>query len=63
MKGSLKDISIIASIILILVGTLWLLQGINILPGSFMSGSSQWTINGLISLAIGAGLFWFANRK
>jgi len=28
-----------------------------------MTGDPQWAINGGIAMAIGAGLFWFANRK
>lgn len=49
--------------LLILAGGIWFLQGINLLPGSFMTGNPQWTINGGIAVVIGAGLFWFASRK
>jgi hypothetical protein len=49
--------------LLFLVGGIWFLQGINILPGSIMTGDPQWAINGGIMMIIGAGLFWFANRK
>jgi hypothetical protein len=41
----------------------WALQGLNILPGSYMSGNPQWVINGAITMVIGGGLFWFARRK
>ena len=49
--------------LLILMGGIWFLQGINTLPGSFMTGSPQWTINGTIAFVIGIGLFWFSSRK
>lgn len=49
--------------LLILSGIIWILQGVNILPGSFMTGDPQWAINGAITAVIGAGLFWFASRK
>jgi hypothetical protein len=49
--------------LLILPGILFFLQGINVLPGSFMSGQTQWVINGGILIIIGAGLLWFANRR
>lgn len=49
--------------LLIAVGMIWILQGVNILPGSFMTGDPQWAINGAITAAVGAGLFWFASRK
>jgi hypothetical protein len=49
--------------LLVLVGTIWILQGINVLPGSFMSGQSQWAMRGAILVFAGiAGLVW-ANRK
>jgi hypothetical protein len=63
MKTILKTIVKIFAILLILSGLVWALQGVNILPGSSMSGDFQWTINGAIAILMGAGLFWFANRK
>ena len=51
------------AILLIAAGIIWILQGVNILPGSFMTGDPQWAVNGVITAAIGAGLFWFASRK
>jgi len=59
----MKTIIKIFSVLLILIGIVWVLQGFNILPGSFMSGNLQWAINGAISILLGAGLFWFARRK
>jgi hypothetical protein len=40
----------------ILIGTIWILQGVNILPGSFMSGQMKWAVNGAIAAIIGAAL-------
>lgn len=59
MKTTLKVIAVLV----LLAGLIWFLQGINILPGSFMTGDPQWSINGAIAMVIGGGLFWFANRK
>jgi hypothetical protein len=59
----MKDVLLIFAMLLILSGLIWILQGFNILPGSFMSGNPQWIINGAITAAIGAALFWFVNRK
>ena len=39
-----------------LVGAVWLLQGIGILPGSFMTGQAFWAIMGAICLAAGGSL-------
>lgn len=59
----LKTIIRIFAVMLITVGLIWIFQGINILPGSFITGDPQWAINGAITAAVGAGLFWFASRK
>lgn len=53
----------IIDVLLILAGGVWFLQGINVLPGSFMTGDPQWSINGGITMAVGAGLLWFTNRR
>jgi hypothetical protein len=63
MKAIIKTIIKIFGVLLILSGGVWILQGINILPGSAMSGDPQWIINGTICIVIGTALFWFASRK
>ena len=49
--------------LLILSGSVWFLQGINILPGSFMTGDPQWTINGSITIVIGIALIIFGRSR
>lgn len=51
------------AVLFILAGGIWFLQGINVLPGSFMTGNPQWAINGGIMIVVGAGLLWWANRR
>jgi hypothetical protein len=54
----------IISILLILAGGTFFLQGINVLPGSYMTGDPQWAINGGIMIVVGIGLIiWAARRK
>jgi len=53
----------IVSILLFLPGLVFFLQGINILPGSYMTGDPQWAINGGVMMVIGAGMFYFARRN
>jgi hypothetical protein len=55
-------LSILGALI-ILVGVVWFLQGINVIGGSVMTGQSQWAIYGGISIVVGAGLLAFANRR
>ena len=59
----MKNILKIFSALLVLVGVIWILQGVNILPGSFMTGDPQCAINGAITAVIGIALFWFSSRK
>jgi hypothetical protein len=63
MKATLIIVFKVFGVLIFLAGGVWFLQGINILPGSYMTGDPQWAINGFIAMLIGAGLFWFANRK
>ena len=43
----------------VLVGCIWVLQGIGVLPGSVMSGDSRWAVYGGIIAAVGLGLVIF----
>ncbi len=46
-----------------LVGVIWILQGVGILPGSFMSGDPQWALIGGLLLVIALGWGWYNNRR
>ena len=50
-------------VLLLLLGALWLLQGIGILPGSFMTGETKWAMYGAIAALVGAGLLILARRR
>jgi hypothetical protein len=63
MKNIPKILLTILGILLMLAGSVWFLQGIDILGGSRMSGQSQWAINGAIAVVIGIGLLVFAYRR
>jgi hypothetical protein len=63
MNSLVKIIFKVIAVLLMLAGGIWILQGINILPGSYMTGDQQWAINGAITALVGAGLFWFVNRR
>jgi hypothetical protein len=53
----------IFGVLFILAGGTWFLQGINVLPGSFMTGQIQWAIYGAIAVVVGVGILVFANRR
>jgi hypothetical protein len=48
---------------LLLIGVIWVLQGLNILPGSFMTGQIIWAIYGAPMAVAGAALVWWVNRS
>ena len=59
----MKTILNIIGILLFLAGLVFFLQGINILPGSYMTGDPQWAVNGGIIMAVGAVMYFFAKRN
>lgn len=48
--------------LLAIFGVLWVLQGLNVLPGMGMSGHMEWARNGGIAFVIGAVLIFIAGR-
>jgi hypothetical protein len=59
MKAALS----IAGTLMVLMGAIWILQGIDILPGSFMTGQIQWAVYGGIAVVAGIVLLVGANRR
>ena len=59
----MKILLIIFAVLLILAGLVWFLQGINILPGSFMTGQIQWSFYGTLAVLAGVGLLIYALRR
>jgi hypothetical protein len=53
---------IVVGALLMLVGIVWFLQGINVLPGSFMTGQTQWAIYGGIAFLVGVSAFYRGRR-
>jgi lipopolysaccharide export LptBFGC system permease protein LptF len=49
-------IKTIVGIVFVAFGVLWILQGLNLLQGSFMSGQSMWLVFGIILGLLGAWL-------
>ncbi len=45
-----------------LMGGVWTVQGVGILPGSFMTGQSFWAVVGSLTLAAGGILAFFGFR-
>ncbi len=53
----------VVGLLLLPIGTIWFLQGIGVLPGSFMSGQIRWAVYGGLADSVGLVLLWAANRR
>ena len=49
--------------LLILSGSIWVMQSLNLLPSTIMRGNPQWSVNGSIAIVIGAVLVFLARRR
>jgi len=53
MEDRVRYVLLIAGGLIILMGGVWLLQGIGVLPGSFMTGQPFWAVMGALFLVVG----------
>lgn len=58
----MKIASTIFGVLLALLGIVWILQGLNVLPGSFMTGQIRWAVYGATALVIGCVLLYVSRR-
>ena len=58
----MRTAMIVAGVVLLLVGVIWILQGINVLPGSFMTGQTKWAVIGVVTAIVGIVLLVPARR-
>jgi hypothetical protein len=59
----MRTILKVVGVLMMLMGATWFLQGINILPGSFMTGQIKWAVYGGGTALVGLGLVVAANRR
>jgi len=53
----------VVGVLLLIVGCIWFLQGINVLPGSFMTGQTKWAVYGALCMVAGVGSVVAARRR
>jgi hypothetical protein len=58
----MRFVLIVLGGLMILVGGVWTLQGLGILPGSFMTGQTFWAVAGALTLVVG-GILAFAGFR
>ena len=62
-NATMRVVVSLVGVLLALMGCVWILQGINLLPGSFMTGHIQWAVFGAILAVIGAAQAVWANTR
>jgi len=58
----MRMLMMIVGALLVLMGGVWILQGINVLPGSFMTGQTKWAVYGALAAVAGIILIVLARR-
>ena len=53
----------VLGVLLVFFGGVWFLQGINVLPGSFMTGQIRWAVYGGIAVVAGIAVLVAARRR
>jgi hypothetical protein len=59
----MKIVLRIVGVLLVAFGCIWFLQGVNVLPGSFMTGQIRWAVYGAIAVVVGIGLLFATKRR
>jgi hypothetical protein len=53
----------VAAVLAVVIGAIWILQGANILGGSFMSGQPLWFTIGIVVAISGVIGLWWVNFR
>ena len=59
----MRIVSTVVGVLCLLVGCIWFLQGINVLPGSFMTGQTKWAVYGGLLFIAGVAVLVAAKRR
>jgi hypothetical protein len=63
MWSPMRIATYVVAVLCIIAGGTWFLQGINVLPGSFMTGQTKWAVYGALLLVVGIVLLVRAGRQ
>ena len=61
--SSSRIVLLVLGILALLTGGIWVVQGIGVLPGSFMTGQGIWAVIGEVTAIVGLFLIAFARRR
>ena len=59
----MRVVALPVCLLVIVVGAVFLGQGVGVIPGSFMTGSAMWAVIGGIMIVVGIGVLTVAARR
>jgi uncharacterized membrane protein HdeD (DUF308 family) len=59
----MRIVRLVLGSLLVVIGAVWIVQGIGVLPGSFMTGQPKWAMYGGIALVVGLLQLIYTLRK
>jgi hypothetical protein len=59
----MRAIGVVVAVLLVLLGAVWLGQGLGFIRGSFMTGQAMWAWIGALLIVVGAGLGLLSARR
>lgn len=59
----MRRLLLLPAVILIVIGLVFTLQGVGVLPGSFMTGERQWAAIGIVMILVGLVLGWLGSAR
>ena len=59
----LRIAGMIVGALSVLMGVVWIFQGINVIPGSFMTGDIDWSYRGGVMAVVGMVVLFLSMRK
>lgn len=54
---------LLLGLVALVVGAVWIGQGLNLIPGSFMTGNRMWFFIGIVVVLAGIVMLAFAGRR
>ena len=56
-------IRVVIAVVLIVIGAVWVGQGVGVIHGSFMTGESVWAVIGALAILVGLALLRGVQRE
>ncbi|MFZ0217629.1 MAG: hypothetical protein WAM30_16995 [Candidatus Dormiibacterota bacterium] len=59
----MRRLALLPAAVFLIAGAVWVLQGVGLIKGSFMTGDRRWEAIGLVVFILGLLLGWFGLRR